>query len=262
MIERKPKLVGGGERDRESSEQHTFVQLLEMSLGNRVVAQAAIAHALAAAGRDSLPEHGPELMAFVRAHMVTLLTGELGPRLTIALLDDLAARIDPTVSEPGSGIVSSPGIPSSGVVSTEPPSSMPRRIGRVDFRPSATPIHSALLTVAVVDRDRVLRPNLARALLRAKWAVRIVETLSDLEAVSDEGESIAAAIVDTSHPQASEVLRTLAARYPAAGVILRAHDVPASRVAAGAIGLARHDVQSRDATPEDLVHAIKRTLGL
>jgi hypothetical protein len=227
--------------------------LLELSLGNETVAHAAIAHALAQAGRDALPPTGPEIVAFARAYLMSILTGELGPRLTLALLDDLIEKLDPPPAEPGSGVT-----PRSSV----PPGSMPRRIARIDFRPTLTPAEVAALTVVVVDPDKIRRPVIARALLRAKWSVRVVDTPAELALAHEEGERFAAALVDLDHLAVQPILDEIVARYPEAVVIVRCADPMRAHVLLGHMGVAHFDVRSVDAPPEELIDAVRKTLGI
>lgn len=247
MVEKKPK-HGGSEHATEA--QRTLVSLLELSLGNPTVAHAAIAHALVQAGRDALPPTGPEIVDFARAYLMSILTGELGPRLTLTLLEDLVERLDPPPEEPGSG------------VRTAPPGSMPRRIARIDFRPSLTPAQAAALSVVVVDPDRIRRPALARAMLRAKWAVRAVEAPAELAVAVDEGEQFAAAVVDLDHPGVQPILEEVLTRYPKVAVVARCSDPMRAHMLLGDMGVEHFDVRSADAPPEELVDAVRKTLGI
>jgi hypothetical protein len=250
VVERKPKHAG---HEQGTDAQRTLVALLELSLGNPTVAHAAIAHALAQAGRDALPPTGPEVVAFARAYLMSILTGELGPRLTLALLDDLIEHLDPPPAEPGSGV--SPR-------STAPPGSVPRRIARIDFRPTLTPAEVAALSVLIVDPDKIRRPALARALLRAKWSVRVIDSPSEVALADDEGERFAAAMVDLSHPASQGILDELVARFPSVIVVARCADPMRAHVLLGDMGVASFDVRSDDAPPEELIDAARKLLAI
>jgi hypothetical protein len=254
LTEPKPRAAGCPES---GSAAKQLSELLELSLGNTTVARAAVAHALSLAGRDELPSSPTELLGFVRVHLVPILTGELGPRLTIALLDDLEQKLDPAPvdSHVRERLATPP-------VSSAPPESMRRRIARLDFRPAHTPAPGALLGILVVDPDRIGRPRLARALLRARWSVTMIDSPAELALAFDAGEQFAAAIVRMDHPLADTIVTEVTARYPALAVIARCSDARQTQARLGELRVTKFDVRSSDAPPEELVDAIRRTLGL
>jgi hypothetical protein len=233
------------------------LSLVELSLGNPTVARAAVAHALSLAGRDGLPDSGVELLGFVRVHLVPILTGELGARLTMALLDDLEEKLDPA---PADSAVRARGLASP--TSSAPPESMQRRIAKLDFRPNVTPMPSAMLGVLVVDPDPIGRPVLARALLRAKWSVTVVDSPAEVAIAFDNGEVFGAALVHADHPQAHAIVLEIVARYPSVTVLARGKDTSSAHAMLADLGVSRLDVRSADAPPEELVDAIRRALGV
>jgi hypothetical protein len=233
------------------------LQLLDLSLGNPTVARAAVAHALGVAGRDELPASATELLGFVRAHLVSILTSELGPRLTMTLLDDLEAKLDPAPADSQVRALR-PGAPHSSL----PPSSARREIARLDFRPNATPAPSALLGVLVIDPDRINRPVLARALLRARWSVTMVDSPAELSVAFASGETFGVALVRMDHPHADAMVSDVTARFPSLVVVGRCADTTQAHARLAGMGVAKFDVRSSDAPPEELVDAIRRTLGL
>jgi hypothetical protein len=255
LSERKPRAAGGPES--QPGPAQLLLELLELSLGNQTVARAAVAHALGLAGRDELPRNPSELLGFVRAHLVSILTGELGPRLTLALLDDLEAKLDPA---PANSHIRPRRTETA--EASSPPSSSRRELGKLDFRWAATPAPSALLGVLVVDPDRVQRPVLARALLRARWSVTMIDSPADLGVAFEAGERFGAALVRMDHPLADTLLAEVVARYPDAVIIARGNDPHRARARLAELGVARHDVRPSDAPAEELVDAIRRSLGL
>ncbi len=243
--------------------------LLELSLGNPTVARAAVAHALNVSGRDDLPTEGVELLGFVRVHLLPILTGELGVRLTMALLDDLEEKLDPAPADSAVRVArgmappsSSPQALSSPHTSSAPPASLSRRIARLDFRPNVTPVPHSMLAVLVVDPDPISRPSLARALLRAKWSVTVVDSPAEVAIACDGGEQFGIALVHTDHPQAWAIVREVVARCPSATLVARSRDTSSAHARLAELGVARLDVRSSDAPPEELVDAIRRALGL
>jgi hypothetical protein len=222
--------------------QQKLVSMLEMALGAPEAVQSVLSHALVLAGRDDLPVTGAEIVAFVRGHLLTPLSDALGPRLTMALVDDLAAQLDPSSSS------NEPSIP---------PSSMPRPVvRRAEMRSSARAL--ARLGVILVDPDRVGRAGLARAMLRARWDVTVVDSLADLKTMRESGDPVDAAVVDAAHPVAQAIVEALAREHPEVIVVARSADAIRTRALLSHLGLTRFDVRSHDAPAEELIDAVKR----
>lgn len=251
--EKKPRAAGDSEPESPQGRLHA---LLELSLGNALVARAAVAHALSLAGRDSLPESGAELMAFVRAHLVNILTGELGPRLTIALLDDLAQELEPGVVDLASELPRS----SEAAPSRTPPFSGPREIGRVEVRGAPSRPATVSLGVLLVDPDRVGRTAIARALVRANSNVTVVDTAGELDRAFADGETFDVAVLDAHHSAAEAIISALSAKLPRVVIVARSNEAAATRALLVDRGITRFDVRSRDAPAEELVDAMTRTL--
>ncbi len=246
-----------GGPDPEATPAQQLLRLLDLSLGNPTVARAAVAHALGLAGRDELPASATELLGFVRAHLVSILTSELGPRLTMALLDDLEMKLDPAPADSQVRALRNGAYPLS-----PPPSSTRREIGKLDFRPNATPAPSALLGVLVIDPDRISRPVLARALLRARWSVTMVDSPAELAVAFASGESFGVALVRMDHPYADAMIGDLTARFPSLVVVARCTDTTQAHARLAGRGVTKFEVRSSDAPPEELIEAIRRTLGV
>lgn len=163
-----------------------LASLLASAYGVPEDAQAAIERALEDGGRTELPEAGPELLAFVRAHLVPILSSDIGPRLTMALLDDFVARHEAR----------------SGVRDKEATEARRR-------------------SVVLVDPDRIGRPALARALLRAGCHVTVVDAPGQLEELSAAGEKVDVAVVDVMHPARLPLLEAIIERFPQARIVVR-----------------------------------------
>jgi hypothetical protein len=218
-----------------------------MAYGGVDGARAAVAEALARAGREELPASGSELVAFVRAHLLASLTEHVGPRLTMALLDDLAGQLDP------SAIPRPPD-------SEAPPSSNPRPVARIAMHPGSAPrVRGLQLGVLLVDADRVGRTTLARALLRAQSNVTLVDRVDDLVAVINADEVIDVMLLDAAHPAAQAIVEVLARSRPEAAVVARSGDVGRTRAWLAQLGVAKFDVRSREAPAEELIDALRRT---
>jgi CheY-like chemotaxis protein len=218
-----------------------------MAFGSVAPAHEAIASALALAGRDELPATVPELIAFVRAHLLATLSDQIGPRLTMALVDDLTEKLDPPpASRPSEDSV--------------PPSSVPRPIARIATRAVSSPlVRKNTLGVLLVDGDRVGRTAVARALLRAHWDVTVIESVADLNTALESGDPVDVALVDAAHPAAHALLEAIARLRPEAVVVARSSDAIRTRAQLGELGLVKFDVRAREAPAEELIDAIKRT---
>jgi CheY-like chemotaxis protein len=233
-----------------TSAQRTLLTLLELACGATESALEAVRQAMVLAEREDLPLTGPEIVAFAHAHLVPVLSDQIGPRLTMALLDDLVAELG-TDEADASGDAEA---------SVPPPASIPRPIARMRPRPSSPrvkPKHSVVL----VDADRVGRSGVARALLRAKWDVAAVDTAADLAATLHAGESIDLLLIDGHHPEAEAILAAVLRASPNAAVVVRSWDAARSRAQLAALGAARYDVRSHDAPTEELLEAARRALG-
>jgi CheY-like chemotaxis protein len=230
-----------------TSEHKALVSLLEMALGTSELVDAIIAQSLIAAGREELPVSAPDLVAFVRAHLLTSLSDHIGPRLTIALVDDLVALIDPTGSLP-----TDPSIP---------PSSMPRPVARRK-PPGAPRAPSAKLGVLLVDGDRVGRATVARAMLRSQWEVTVVDSPAELDEVLESGDPVDVALVDATHPHAQALVETLARLRPHVAVVARSGDAIRTRALFARLGITRSDIRSREAPAEELVDAVRRVTSV
>ena len=259
---KQPRASGGSEP--EKPPQARLQALLELSLGDKLVVQAALAHALALAGRTELPQGGPELLAFVRAHLVNILTSELGPRLTIALLDDLAEELDPGSVDLSNELPGS----SEPAPSTTPPFSGPRDIPDSSVRAvssrsvSSSPrLRGTHIGLLLVDPDRVGRTSLARALVRAGANVTVADSIGDLESALESGENFDVALVDAYHPTGPAIVSALVRKMPHVVVVARSREATSTREMLTRLGVTRFDVRSHDAPAEELVDAMNRTLN-
>jgi hypothetical protein len=224
----------------------TLLALLEMAYGSKPPAAAALERALALAGRHDLPARGAEAVAFVRAHLMDILTVEVGPRLTMALIDDLVVSIESTPEEevPGSA----------------PPESMPRPVARVELRSRATQPTRAEVCVLLVDPDRVGRASLARAFVRVRGAVTVVDSIEDLDEALSGSARIDVAIVDVNHVLAEPIASAIVAALPGVLLVVRSSDTTRARSLIAATGAQRSEVRLRDAPPEELIEAVRRAL--
>jgi CheY-like chemotaxis protein len=195
--------------------------LLASAYGSADDAQAVIDRALADGGRTELPVSGPELLAFFRAHLVPILSVDIGARVTMALLDDFIAK-----HEARSGV---------------------RDKDARDARRRA---------VLLVDPDRVGRPALARALLRARCHVAVVDSAQQLEELAAAGETVDVAVVDVIHPARLALLVGIVERFPDARIIVRSDSGDDTRDLLHGLGATRFDVVARHTAVCVLVNSV------
>ncbi|HEX8793579.1 MAG TPA: hypothetical protein VF765_21700 [Polyangiaceae bacterium] len=248
MMSRSATAAGGPQLH--TTAQRTLVSLLEMAFGAPEPAHEAVRQAMVLAGRDELPLTGPDIVAFVRAHLVTPLTDQIGPRLTLALLDDLVEKLGGEDAD-ASGEMQA---------SVPPPASLPRPIARMRTRRLSSPRVKPQFSLVLVDADRVGRSSVARALLRAKWDVTAVDTVSELVATLHAGEPIDMVLIDGHHADAQAMLEAVLSARPGAGIVMRSGDAGRARALLTALGAERFEVRSHDAPTEELVEAARRTL--
>jgi hypothetical protein len=234
------------------SPQRTLESLLELAAGSPRSARAVLDRALADAGRDELPVSARDVVAFVRAHVLGVLTEEIGPRLTMALVDDLVAQLQ---LEAG-GVLGADSEPSI------PPASVPRPVRPVGARLSR-PVrrHVGPLRVALVDADRVGRTAVARALLRERWDVTVVDELAAVGPAMEAVTAFDAVLVDTLHPAALAIVEALLRASPGAAVVVRSADTSRDRAMVAGIGVGRFELRSSEAPAEELVEAVKRAMA-
>jgi hypothetical protein len=244
--------AGAGEgpgSERRVSAQATLLSLLEMAYGSREGAVVAAERALAVGACDSLPQDPGDMLVFVLGPLFSVLSAEIGPRLAKALVEDFTARFDAPPD-------SSPARPTS----SAPPQSVPRAVARVSLRsrssPPAAPDRRALL----IDADRVGRATMARALMRERWGVRVVESIEDLADALGEATSDVM-LVDAGHPSAAEMVRVFATAMPGALLVLRGPEGPRSSALLAEAGGGRAELLSRDLSAEELIDALRRVVG-
>jgi hypothetical protein len=228
-------------------------ELLEAAYGSADDARAAIDRALHHAKRTEFPASMPGLLAFVRAGLVPVLSEDLGPRLTMIVLEDFIAK-----QEVRSGVRAKEPIswaPPTTRTATPAPPSAP--IGRVAVRPRGSERPSRL-RVLLVDADVVGRSALARALLRENCRVTAVGSLEELGQVLRSREDLDVAVL----PARLLVMETVLERFPTVSLVVRSAGDAATRTLIGALGVERFEVLPGDATSEALVEAVLKVAAV
>jgi hypothetical protein len=234
---------GSGEHaSAQSSPEHALLSLLQLACGSHEGALDVLGRALARARLETLPGSASEIVAFVRQHVLRVLSDDIGPRLAAALGEDLVAALDEQ-------------LPTAERI-TIPPASASRVLQGREERPRRA-LASSPLGVALVDADRVGRTTLARALVRERWNVTLVESEAD---AADAGP-LDVALLDGAHPAAQTILESLVRARPGLAVVVRSHDAAKTRARLGLLAVGRVEVTVAEASPEDLVKAIHRATG-
>ena len=184
--------------------------MLEAACGTREAAISVLRLALVRAGLDGVPDAPDQTLLFVRAHLIGKLSEDVGPRLAMALVDDLVERLE---AAPTSGVVAA--VPSSSALRAAPVSS----------RSSARPVRGILL---LVDMDSYRRASLARLLVPVRWDVRTASSHEDLVDVAREREDPIAIVVAVEHPSTEEIVRSAVANWPDAAVVIHGDTAQAS----------------------------------
>jgi hypothetical protein len=227
--------------------QRALLSLLEMALGAREAAHQVVARGLADSGRSELPSSGPELVGFVRAHLLEPMSDHIGPRLTMALVTDLEAQLDP-------------GVPGSVHEPSAPPTSLTRSVRQPTSGAAPHSTRAPKMAIVLVDGDRVGRTALARALLRAGCEVMVADLPRDLESALDAADPVDVALVDADHAAAIAIVALLAERRPGVPVVVRSNDPVGMLARLAQVTTAKVDVRPRHAGPDELIDAMKRVL--
>jgi hypothetical protein len=216
-------------------------ELLEAAYGSAEGARAAVERALHIAKRAAFPPSVPELLTFVRAGLLPVLSEDLGPRLAMTVLDDFIAKQEIR----------------SGVRTKEATSTPPRGtpVGRISVRPRGA-VEPRRLRVLLVDADRVGRSALARALVRESCQVTAVGSLDELGQFVRSGEDLDVAVIDDRHPSRLLAMETVVDRFPGVSLVVRSAGEGATRTLIGALGVARFAVLPGHASSEELVEAV------
>jgi CheY-like chemotaxis protein len=242
----------GSVPSREADEaRQLLTQILEGAYGSADDAKAAIERALRRANRAEFPATIPEILTFVRAGLVLVLSQDLGPRLTMTVLDEFIEKLE---VRSGVGVKEPEKKPA-----PEPPQSSRLPIGRITTRPRGSTKTS--LRVLLVDVDPIGRAALARALLRGSCRVTAIGSLEELGEVVRSGEALDVAVLDDRHPARLLVMETVVDRFPTAAVVVRSAKEAATRGLLDAIGVAKFEVLSAHASSDALLDAIKKAAG-
>jgi CheY-like chemotaxis protein len=232
--------------------QQALNTLLATALGDQRSVSGVVSSALATARRSTLPSAPGELLGFVKAYLVGPLSAELGPRIALALLHDLAIELDveppsdrePTFyPEPASQPRPMTGIAPSAIVM---PRSVVPRSGATVVRPS----------VLLVDADRFGRPALARALVRGGCDCTTAENAEEVKRALGSGETFHAALVDADLADIEDIIDVLS--NTDLRLVFRAKSLGTATAFLVATGLEAFDVRTKETRAEDVVALLKR----
>ena len=216
--------------------------LLEGAYGSAEDARAAIERALVHAKRAEFPASVPEIMVFVRAGLVPVLSEDLGPRLTILVLDDFITKQQAR----------------SGVRVKGEASEKPKPLGRIAVRSREAPPRAGRPRVLLVDADPLGRSAAARALLRENCQVTAIGSLEELGVVTRADGDFEVAVLDDQHPAKLLILEVVVERFPTASLVVRGVAAQATRSALGVLGVKEFELVPSHASSQALVDAIRK----
>jgi hypothetical protein len=195
-----------------------LLRLVEVAYGDTWLAFRIVEKALTAAGYPR-PTSREDVIAFAQSHLTAFVTPDIGPHLALAIVEDLVEQSPDGGSEPSMPPASGPRRTEVARIS-RPVRKLSSRFERAALTTSSPATRSSLeASVVLVDPDRVHRPMLARALLRAGSAVVVIDSADELEASVQAGQRVDAAIVDERHPRACAIVESLVRVCPHAVVV-------------------------------------------
>ncbi len=224
-------------QNRTDDPQRVLLRVLDTAFGDDHSGRVLLHAALRSARRLSLPSGTEAVLDFVRAHMMSALTEELGPRVVSALLDDLAtelAKLD--VDDPPSARVAIP------VTSELPRSSGVRLRARV----------------ILVDDDRFARSNLARTLVTAACDVAAAESALDIR--GHDG-ALDVAIINMETADVAAALSAIIATGPDVRVVALADDAASAEALLRAASVRTYRVIPRRTRGTEVLDLVKRLLS-
>jgi hypothetical protein len=138
-------------------------RVLSIGYGSEDKAREVVNDALQRSRRPALPDTGPELLAFVQAYLLKDMTVQLGDALAGAIIDELRADLEDAADS----------------------GDWPQATSNESERPTVpTPVDPGTPVdanaVVLIDRDRVRRPAMARALVRAGFDVTSLDEPTQL----------------------------------------------------------------------------------
>lgn len=179
------------------------------------------------------------MLDFVRAHMMSVLAEELGPRIVSALLDELARELARSSDD------------------ADPPSSR-RPVSERPVITSEVPKSSGVRlrsSVILVDPDRFARSNLARTLVTGACDVAAAESPLDIR--SFDGR-LDVAIINMDVPDVAMILGAILATEPDVRVIAMSNDVASAETLLRAARVRTFRVIGRAARGTDVLELVKR----
>lgn len=130
---------------------------------------------------------------------------------------------------------------------------------------SRSGVRERSLHVLLVDTDRLGRSVLARALLRERWRVTVVDSLEELGELARSGEDVHVAILDGRHPAKLLLMEMMVEHFPGVSLVVRSEGEAATCKLLQALGIESFEVLPAAASSEELVEAARRggrsTLG-
>ncbi len=221
-------------------------------------AEIAIKMALGAARRTELPVESDELLALVERHLLVELTANLGQAPAHTMMDDLAAQL--ATATPAAPAVEMQGVQRR---TTKPPAESAG--ANASRRPSRPAPNDAKIkparrrrSVLVIERDRVARTAISRALARAGCEVSVRDSCAEIGTGARDFEVIVTGVVGVA---IEELLTTFAQRPPPCKVVAWAEGIEGARAMFTTAGLRGVSFVARESRPDSLVSAVRVAMG-
>jgi ActR/RegA family two-component response regulator len=209
--------------------------LLEAAYGSTEDARAAVDRALQHSNRAEFPATVAEILVFVRTGLLPVLSEDLGPRLTMTVVEDFV-----TAHEIRSGV-------------RKKESAAPKPVIRMEVH-----TRDRRLRVLLVDADRIGRLALARALVREDCHVTVVDSVEELGQVVRSDEEVDVALFDGKHAAKLLLMEVIVERFPGVSLVVRSAGEAATCAVIHALGVARFEVLAGDVSADGLVAAVRR----
>ncbi len=232
--------------------------VLARSLGGDAKAGLVITAILGAAGHKQLPSAHGELLALLERHLLAEILGHLSRLQARTLMDELVAALTRDVQKDGASRAdvahrhtTKPPPPEAGAVSKQTMRPMPPAV----VRPARVVGRRAVL---VIDRDRMARANVSRALARAGCEVTVRDSCADIGTGVDEFDVI---VTEVENVAVENLLAAFASDPPQATIVAWTVTVDSAKEMLASAGMDGVVVVRKESRADALVAVVRTTLG-
>jgi CheY-like chemotaxis protein len=232
--------------------------ILARALGAAGRAELVLAAVLGAAKTKELPVHGDQLLALLERHLHAELRGQVGEAAAHTIMDELSSALVERVSAES---VRGENIEHHST--TRPPPAMEegpvtKDLVRPEIPPAPRPVRVPGRAVLVIDRDRMARANVSRALAREGCEITVRDSCAGIDEGAGEFDVIVTEIVDVG---IEELIKTFGRGRAPCPVIAWTASVDAAQVMFHSAGIPEASVVMKEARADALVAAIRKNLG-